>query len=250
MTCCSQFRADNGIRKLAIERDDSEIIAVTSDERIAKEALHHFTCYRDYTRSANELQNQCIDRPNDNTSEVTKYLNNLRENRKYVELKVLQSLIKTESAKKNLKRTIETKTNGFNLTKCDKETLIYSYLWKTEDTVIELHKGKLKDKKFEKMDDRETIIFRSARMIKSKIKNLGYKMPWPPGPDDLNIFNLAIPTYLDSFLSVLLTGNLNVQSATARVNRLKLSFGQDLIYAGMYLLLGGIIFNSWKEMDK
>ena len=87
LTCCSQLRADNGIRKLAIERNDSEIIAVTSDELIAKEALYHFTCYRDYRRSANESQNQCIDQPDDRmSSEVTKYLNNLRENPKYVEL--------------------------------------------------------------------------------------------------------------------------------------------------------------------
>ena len=157
---------------MAIERNDSEIIAVTSDELIAKEALYHFTCYRDYRRSANESQNQCIDHPDDGMSEVTKYLNNLHENPKYVELKVLQSLMKTESGKENLKRTIETKTNGFNFIKCGKETLIYPYSWKTEDIVIELHKAKLKEKEFEKMDDREKIIFRSARMIRSKIKNL------------------------------------------------------------------------------
>ena len=62
---------------------------------------------------------------------------------------VLQLLMKTESGKKNLKRIIETKTNGFNFIKCGKETLIYPYSWKTEDIVIELHKAKLKEKEFE-----------------------------------------------------------------------------------------------------
>ena len=60
-------------------------------------------------------------------------------------------------------------------------------------------------------------------------------MPWPPSPEDLNAIDFQIPEHLDSFLSVLISGNNNPQSD--RVNRLKLSFAQDLIYAGIYFII-------------
>ena len=76
---------------------------------------------------------------------------------------------------------------------------------------------------------------------------MDYSMPWPPSPDDLNVFNFQLPTYLDSFLSILLSGNINMQSE--RVNRLKLSFAQDVIYAGIkksvYFLMIKHSYTKW-----
>ena len=59
-----------------------------------------------------------------------------------------------------------------------------------------------------------------------------YKMEWPPKADDLNVENFTLPTHLDSFLTNLLSPNTDV--ITDRVARLKLSFGQDLTYAGKF----------------
>ena len=49
LSCC-QCRADETIRKAVTEKNDSIIMAITSDDIIAKEASYHASCYRNYTR--------------------------------------------------------------------------------------------------------------------------------------------------------------------------------------------------------
>ena len=46
---CRQFCADQTVRKASQMRNDADIMRVTSDELIAKEAYYHGTCYRAYT---------------------------------------------------------------------------------------------------------------------------------------------------------------------------------------------------------
>ena len=84
------MRADNKIRELAEERSDANILVITSNDLIAKEAFYHFTCYRDYSRSSNKKQSEDKD---DGLSDVLKHLNNLREHPTYLELKSLQSMM-------------------------------------------------------------------------------------------------------------------------------------------------------------
>jgi len=50
LVSCVQFRADKKIRQIAEKRNDNEILAIASDELIAKEAHHHASCYRVYTK--------------------------------------------------------------------------------------------------------------------------------------------------------------------------------------------------------
>ena len=147
-------------------------------------------------------------------------------------MKSLQSLVKTESGKKNIKRTIERNTNDFTFTKCGRNFLVYPRSWKTEDMVSELYKSQMKLLEIEKANEPETIACQSGSIIRNEVKNMDYTMPWPPSPEDLNAIDFQIPKHLDSFLIVLLSGNLNVPSD--RVDRLKLSFAQDVIYAGMF----------------
>ena len=45
-----ETRADEKIRKYSKEKNDQRIMALCSDELIAKEAMYHKTCYRNYTR--------------------------------------------------------------------------------------------------------------------------------------------------------------------------------------------------------
>ena len=49
LTTCMQFRADKKIPEIAEQRNDDELLAITSDELIAKEAHYHASCYRTYT---------------------------------------------------------------------------------------------------------------------------------------------------------------------------------------------------------
>ena len=81
------------------------------------------------------------------------------------------------------------------------------------------------------MDSKEKTVLRSANIIREEIKSLDYKMPWPPGPDDLKMSNFDNPPHLDCFLSMLLAVNVNAPLSN-RITRLKSSFGQDLTYAG------------------
>ena len=44
-----KFRADDTIRKVATDRNDTAVMAIASDELVAKVA-NHATCYRSYTK--------------------------------------------------------------------------------------------------------------------------------------------------------------------------------------------------------
>ena len=70
-------------------------------------------------------------------------------------------------------------------------------------------------------------------------------MQWSPAPVDHKMSNFSNPPHLNSFLSTLLDGNENAPSSS-RVARLKSSFGQDLAYAGRYIVqpVGNIISHT------
>ena len=45
-----QLRADENIRKTALAKNDSKLLAIVSRDLVAVEACYHGTCYREYTR--------------------------------------------------------------------------------------------------------------------------------------------------------------------------------------------------------
>ena len=230
-----------------MERCDSEILKVTSDELIAKEAHYHASCYRDYVRPSNETLATPEQNKEEDLSAVFKYLEDLQQNPKCVDLKCIQALLTTESGRKNIRRTIERKTDAFTFVKCGTAILVYPNSWKTEDIVAELWKAQMKVLSIEKSNEPQSIVYQSGSIVRNEVKSMEYTMPWPPSPEDLNVFNFQLPTYLDSFLSILLSGNINMQSE--RVNRLKLSFAQDVIYAGIkksvYFLMIKHSYTKW-----
>ena len=67
-------------------------------------------------------------------------------------------------------------------------------------------------------------------MMREKIKTLKDTMPWPPDVHDVDTSKINITNYLDLFLSTLLSG-CSMESSSSKVNPLKLSIGQDLVYA-------------------
>ena len=56
LSSCIQIRADENIRKVATQKNDAKVLAITTDELVAKEAHYHFTCYRSYTRKENMMK--------------------------------------------------------------------------------------------------------------------------------------------------------------------------------------------------
>ena len=47
---CIDLRADENIRKTALAKNDSKLLAIVSRDLVAAEACYHGTCYRGYTR--------------------------------------------------------------------------------------------------------------------------------------------------------------------------------------------------------
>ena len=70
----------------------------------------------------------------------------------------------------------------------------------------------------------------TALMMREKIKTLKDTMPWPPDVRDLDKLKINNTDYLELFLSTLLSG-CSMESSNSKVNWLKLSIGQDLVYA-------------------
>ena len=82
LTSCIQIKADRKIFKIAKQKNDTNILAITYEELTDKEARYHASCYRVYTTPANEkLPHQPS---NYNTDEgfcnVWKHFSNLFDN--------------------------------------------------------------------------------------------------------------------------------------------------------------------------
>ena len=76
----------------------------------------------------------------------------------------------------------------------------------------------------------EKNIVNTALKMTEKIKTLKDTMPWSLDVHDLDTSQINITDYLDLFLSTLLSG-CSMESSSSKVNRLKFSIGQDLVYA-------------------
>ena len=86
----------------------------------------------------------------------------------------------------------------------------------------------------------EKDIVNTALKMTEKIKTLKDTMPWSLDVHDLDTSQINITDYLDLFLSTLLSG-CSMESSSSKVNRLKFSIGQDLVYA---------ISNGWIKTSK
>jgi len=234
---CTQIRADKKIRAVATKRNDSAILAVAANELIAKEACYHRSCYREYTREYTRSAREGNDSGDvSELPKVYKFLSNLYDNPRVVELKEIQEIVTSQSEKKNLKRKIENETTRFKFVSVNKTVLVYPTSLKMEDLVIANHQANSRLKGIERMNATEKVVLKCANIIKDEIRNIKYKMPWPPSPQDLEMSSFTNSKHLDSFLGTLLISD-RTGKTTDGVRRLKQSFGQDLTYAGIYVFI-------------
>ena len=235
------LQADKRIRDIATRRNDSAIIAITSDELIAKEAHYHFPCYREYTREPScpitTAFDEDTEEPESDMTKVVDFLNELIEKPDIIPLTTIQDLVRSESLKKNLKRSIQSKSENFSFIKYKNTHLVYPKSMKQEDIILKLFEAKEIINVSKQLSDRE-IVLQSSRIIREEIKAIKSKMSWPPTPNDLDMWNFSNPTNLDLFLTMILNGKED-KEPTDRVARLKSSFGQDICYAGTYLKNNG-----------
>lgn len=123
---------------------------------------------------------------------VWKHLSNVFDNSEIRELKTVQSMVETTSAKKNLKRTTEAKTNKFNFVREGKILLIYPSSLSVEHLVIYYRKSLKKIKKLEVMVAKEKIVSDSGRVFKQEIIEIKFSMQWLPKADDWKVTNFKI----------------------------------------------------------
>ena len=88
--------------------------------------------------------------------------------------------------------------------------------------------------------DSEKGIVSTELMIRKKIKTPRDTMPWLPNEHYLDTSKIDITDYLDLYLNTLLSG-CSMESSSSKVNRLKLSIGQDLVYA---------VSNGWSKTSQ
>lgn len=225
-----QIRADDTIRKMANERNDTVVMAIAADELVAKEARYHATCYRSYTKPVVTEQLQSNSEINSKYTEVWEFLTDLFDNPEVVPFKRLQALISTTLGKKNLRRTIEEKTDCYKFVNIGQELLIYLTSLEINDIVTKYYQTFLQLQNLQNMELKEKVVSESARIIREERKSVSYRMPWPPTAKDLEVSKFTNSTYLDSFLVCLLGSEES--KVSDHVSRLKLSFGQYLTYAG------------------
>ena len=54
MTKCTDLRCDSAIRRSAIAKQDSRLLAIASRDLVAARAHYHRSCYRNHTRDIND----------------------------------------------------------------------------------------------------------------------------------------------------------------------------------------------------
>ena len=191
LAAACKIRADNTIRKVATDRNDTAVMAIASDELVVKEARYHATCYRSYTKPSYTTQLQSNSEIDAKYIKVWKFLSDLFDNPEVVPFNRLQELISTTSGKKNLRRTIENNTDCYKFVNIGKELLIYPTSLEIDCIVTKFYQTFLQLQNLQNMELKEKVVSESA-------------MPWPPTPKDLEVSNFTNSTYLDSFVVRLL----------------------------------------------
>ena len=128
-----------------------------------------------------------------------------------------------------MKRRIENNFNCFDFTTFQRKLYIYPTIFK--ENVIEEYLSLKNDLDlFNSLNEQNKIVTKAAMSVRNEIRNMSDTMPWPPNVSDLSVSKVNIGNYLETFMNIVLTGSSNVE-ISSRANRLKLSIGQDIVYA-------------------
>ena len=241
----TEFRACESIKLASKLHKDEMLMALSTEDLIAKEAVYHRSCYRDYTKiiyssQKSELnQDSCIDPMDQAFSEVKEYISCLRENPAVIENTVLTNILEANlaqldnfdkntiiCAKKNLRRRIETNMPGIHfLNYSPQKVLVYPDTLSIADLVRENFELKEELEAFKKTSNDQHAILQASQIIRNEIKEMKDEMPWPPEAKDLTNDRIRMPKSLDMFINTLLSGSFR-QSSSSRVTRIKLSIGE------------------------
>ena len=253
LTKCVQLRCDHAIRKAATEQKDTRILALASRDLVAAEAHYHRSCYRDFTRKFDLVDEKSIDEkeledePSYEDMESSAYdhlfdvIRDLFESPRVVRLTELTQVLVVkmneygvtevrQSTKKHIRRKLEIEfgssvhfvpdVNGKQLVYPDKLTI--------SDLVRDVIRLKGDLETITKESDAHKLLQKSAQYLRKDIQDNKIDVPWPPLPSDVHSCTFYIPGNLKLFLYYLIGGEKD--SASPRAQRLVDSVGQDLVY--------------------
>ena len=226
---CKDLRADHSIRKSAMKKKDSRILAIASREIVAAEACYHRTWYKGYTRAeaspsiasdgcSESLEDEYTNLESEAYQMLFDYIrSDVLANEKIVRLTELTELLASYltslgveeiklSTKKHIKRKLQTEFG---------DVLLFENLLETASVfIVPANLSPLQLAKcittilLEKQDNasqssRSENIYRAAIDIREAIQRTENKMSWPPRLPDLAESAMNVSKELDSFLQTL-----------------------------------------------
>ena len=207
-----------------MEKSDAQLTSLSTEELVAKEAYYHSSCYSTYTvilyhhDRGNATNTQSIS--NIVFAAIKTQLTNLYKNPDVVEFtkftKEVEAKLSSEeydpkeidSAKQNLRRTIENHSEHFHFVNTSRILLIYPDSLETHELVESLYKVKQELSTLKALSKDEKTVFYEAKIIRNEIKGKTDKMNWPPSYADLTPKKVGIEIHLSTFLNVILSGKL------------------------------------------
>jgi hypothetical protein len=257
---CVELRADKKLRSFAQDRGDDKILAVTSRELVAAEAMYHPSCYKLYTKG--------IEKPDPDERDSTKWGKALEEDAyssaekgaykelflyirnilfqhpcvvklTYLTQKLATSMQEAgitdikRSTKNHIHRQLECEF-GSSLhftTSSSSKILVFPSSLTVDDLATENH-GLQEELKMLKSNHEEKMntVLQAALYVNESLTDHeeSHGMQWPPDPSNTDKDHVNLPDPLQLFLQVALTGE--VGSASQRIEWLINSIGQDIIY--------------------
>lgn len=252
------MRSDERIRMAATEKMDSRVLSLASRDLVAAEAHYHKSCYRDYTR--------ILDKPNDvgivdetaTDPEMIKY--QAAVSKSYEELfyyirndvflsprivamteltEKLSDLIHSKGiesikphTKKHIRRQIENEfPSSVHFLNIGGRLLLWPDSLKIYDLVKENFRLSQEVRSYStSKQDPNHLIKQAASYLRSQIKTSCTSQEWPVDPSSINDEYTKVPTPLQDFFEMLLSGDTNCKDLSGRVKRLANSYACDCIY--------------------
>jgi len=255
---CLDLHANNSIRKKAVEKNDSKILAIVLCEIVAAEACYHGSCYRSYTRpdkSCTEMSGGSDESPEDEYACQESYTyqmlfdyiqSDVLENEKVVGLSEMTELLVSylhslgikeckPSTKKHIRRNRQAEFgNVLRFENLLDNASVFLIPVKLTPLQVPRYVTALLLEKQDNMSQSSKItnIQQAAIDIREAIRSRDSRMSWPPRPSELNKGTLDIPQELTAFLYTLLTGNKEQSEGEChpKVQRLIKSFAQDFMF--------------------
>ena len=221
---CSMFSGDNTLRETAKLKNDSRVMAITSNDLIASEAKYHVSCYKDYTRLNKAKYDKSYDLKEDPYDiaeseaflELAEFCFQLIDEPRVVKFTELVDLMETvmnnreqslkASTKKNLRRKLERHIVGIEFQIVDSALYVYPSTLSHNKIISEFVKVSNKLLQNTNLNDKENIILSAAQILRNEMKNTKDTIPWPPKAGDLTKEKIEITHFADMFFNKLLSG--------------------------------------------